>query len=403
MTDSREHPATDSRADATTDATADATSQKIEMVDLRGQYEKIRTEIDRAIADVIEDSAFIGGPAVERFERAFSEFMDGAHVVPVANGTDALQIALMALGVGPGDEVITPSFTFVATAEAAALLGATPVFADIEPDTFNIDPEALDTLITDRTKAIVPVHLFGQPASMDPILEIAERRGIPVVEDAAQAVGARYGTRVAGTMGQFGTISFFPSKNLGAYGDAGAVISRDPGLADTARLIANHGSKKKYHNEIVGVNSRLDAVQAAVLAVKLKYLDGYTEARIRAADRYDGLFDGLDGIRVPPRANDRTHVFHQYTLRVMEGAETRNALAEHLRSADIPVGIYYPVPMHRLPVFSGGGAPSRHGPMDETERAAAEVLSLPMHTELTEDQQERIAGEVYVFLGRKRA
>lgn len=377
------------------------------MVDLRGQYEKIRSEIDRAIAEVIEDTSFIGGPAVKRFEQAFSEAMDGAHVIPVANGTDALQIALMALGVGAGDEVITPSFTFVATAEAAALLGATPVFADIEPDTFNIDPATLEPLITDRTKAIVPVHLFGQPASMDPILEIAERHGIPVVEDAAQTVGARYGTRTAGarfagTMGQFGTISFFPSKNLGAYGDAGAILSRDPGLADAARLIANHGSTKKYHNEVVGVNSRLDAVQAAVLRVKLKYLDEYTDARVRAADRYDDLFDELEEVHVPHRANDRTHVFHQYTLRVLEGQETRDALADHLREADIPFGIYYPVPMHWLPVFAAGTTPSRHGSMDETERAAGQVLSLPMHTELKDDQQERVADVVFAFFGISR-
>ncbi|NNF04246.1 MAG: DegT/DnrJ/EryC1/StrS family aminotransferase [Rhodothermales bacterium] len=369
------------------------------MVDLRGQYDRIRDEINDAIREVIEQTAFIGGPAVERFSRAFSEYLDGLNVVPCANGTDAIQIALMALGVGQGDEVITPSFTFVATAEAAALLGATPVFADIEADTFNIDPTALEPLITDRTKAIVPVHLFGQTASMDPILEIADRHGIPVVEDAAQAVGARYGTRVAGSMGAFGTISFFPSKNLGAYGDAGAVLSADPARAATARLIANHGSSKKYHNEIVGVNSRLDAVQAAVLRVKLGYLDSYTRARVEAADRYDQLLGDLDGIRIPVRANDRTHVFHQYTIRVRDGREARDSLAEHLKDAGIPFGIYYPVPMHRLPVFAGESAPSRHGPMDETERAADQVLSLPMHSELTEDQQRRITDSIRGFFG----
>ncbi|RMF61352.1 MAG: DegT/DnrJ/EryC1/StrS family aminotransferase [Bacteroidetes bacterium] len=369
------------------------------MVDLRGQYLAIKEEMDAALQAVLDSTQFIKGPEVGRFECELAGYLGGSYVLGVANGTDALQIAFMALGIGPGDEVITPSFTFVATAEAAALLGATPVFCDIDPRTFNLDPAKIEALITPKTKAIVPVHLFGQPADMDPILEIARRHNLYVVEDNAQGIGATYKGRHTGFLGDIGTLSFFPSKNLGCYGDGGAVLTNNAALYERMKLIANHGSRKKYHNEVVGVNSRLDALQAAVLRVKLKHLDAYTEARRTAADRYDALFAGNPYLTTPYRAPEGIHVFHQYTLRVSpEVPGGRDALAAHLKKRGIPHAIYYPVPLHRLPVFADGGAPARHGDMTETDRAAAEVLSLPMHTELTEAQQAYIAEAVLGFV-----
>ncbi|GIV62051.1 MAG: hypothetical protein KatS3mg044_0917 [Rhodothermaceae bacterium] len=371
----------------------------LQMVDLRGQYLAIKEEMDAALQAVLDSTQFINGPEVGRFECELAGYLGGSYVLGVANGTDALQIAFMALGIGPGDEVITPSFTFVATAEAAALLGATPVFCDIDPRTFNLDPAKIEALITPKTKAIVPVHLFGQPADMDPILEIARRHNLYVVEDNAQGIGARYRGRHTGFLGDIGTLSFFPSKNLGCYGDGGAVLTNDAALYERMKLIANHGSRKKYHNEVVGINSRLDALQAAVLRVKLKHLDAYTEARRTAADRYDALFAGNPYLTTPYRAPERVHVFHQYTLRIApEVPGGRDALAAHLKERGIPHAIYYPVPLHRLPVFADGGAPARHGDMTETDRAAAEVLSLPMHTELTEAQQAYIAEAVLGFV-----
>ena len=359
----------------------------IHMVDLRGQYLRLKADIDNAIAGVLASSRFIRGPEVSAFEGELAEYVEASHAIGVANGTDALQIAYMALGIGPGDEVITPSFTFIATAEAAALLKATPVFADIEPNTFNLCAKSVASLITPRTKAIVPVHLFGQSADMDPILAVARQHGIPVIEDNAQAIGAEYKGRRTGCMGLMSTCSFFPSKNLGAYGDGGAILTDDPELASRVRMITNHGGRHKYYNEIIGLNSRLDALQAAILRVKLRHLEEFTRLRRQAAARYDAHFRVSPSITIPAEAPWGRHVYHQYTLRV----EERDELAAHLRSHGIPFGIYYPVPLHRLPVF----ADMANGTvLPVTEDACKSVLSLPMHTELTSDQQAYIAEAV---------
>ena len=370
----------------------------IQMVDLRGQYLRIKDEVDTAIERVLETTAFIRGPECEAFEAELSSALDGVGTLGVANGTDALQIAFMALGIGPGDEVITPSFTFVATAEAVGLLGATPVFADIDPTTFTLDPQRVAELVTERTKAIVPVHLFGQCADMDPILGLACEHNIAVVEDTAQAIGATYKGRAAGTLAGFGTLSFFPSKNLGCYGDGGAILSPIPEWLDQARLISNHGSKKKYHNEVVGVNSRLDALQAAILRAKLPHLDAFTAARQLAADRYDERLADLEAVETPQRASWGSHVFHQYTIRVRgNDAGQRDALMEHLNGQGIPSYVYYPVPLHLLPIYRDDPSSCRVGDMTHTLQAANEVLSLPMHTELTESEQDQIAGAIRAF------
>ena len=363
----------------------------IKMVDLQGQYLAIKEEIDSAIQDILLASQFIKGKPLADFEQALASYLNGEYAVGVGNGTDALQIAYMALGIGAGDEVITPAFTFIATAEAAALVGATPMFADIEPDTFNVSPSHIEELITPRTKAIVPVHLFGQAADLDPILEIGQKHGIPIIEDCAQAIGATYKGAPLGYIGDMGTLSFFPSKNLGAYGDGGAILSKDEALIDHARMIANHGSKKKYFNQIVGINSRLDSLQAAILRVKLNHLDSYIASRQAAALRYDNLFADFPEIVTPQTGADRTHVFHQYTLRVPR----RDALSAFLKTRNVPHAIYYPVPLHKLPVFASMAAGVT---LPETERAAEEVISLPMHTELTQEQQEYIAATIVEFL-----
>ena len=370
------------------------------MVDLHGQYLKIKNEIDEAMQGVLDTSAFIRGPVSDEFEQALSDYLDGVGALGVANGTDALQIALMALDIGPGDEVIAPSFTFVATAEAVGLLGATTVFADIRPDTFNIDPDEIERLITTNTKAIVPVHLFGQCADMDALLAIGEKYQIPVIEDTAQAIGSRWGHRAAGSMGDMGTLSFFPSKNLGCYGDGGAVLSRRNDLIDRARLISNHGSKKKYHNEIVGVNSRLDALQAAILNVKLKRLDSYCDARRKAATNYDQLLADVSSVQTPFRDERGHHVFHQYTIRV-EGndPQRRDALSKHLNNKQIPSYVYYPVPLHLLPIYASETVRYRAGELPHTLVAANEVLSIPMHTELSLEQQEYIVDGIRSFFG----
>lgn len=367
---------------------AEAASRAIEMVDLRSQYLAIKEEIDAAVQAVIDSGSFIRGPFVSDFERALAEKLDVPYVLGVGNGTDALQIAYMAAGVGPGDEVVTTAFSFIATAEAAVVLGARPVFVDIDPTTYNIDPEQLSAALSPRTKAVVPVHLFGQPAEMEPILDLAGRRGIAVIEDNAQAIGATIGGQATGTIGDLGTFSFFPSKNLGCYGDGGAVATRDPELYERVRMIANHGARKKYFNEVPGLNSRLDALQAAILRVKLGYLDTYTEARRLAADRYDTLLRGIDGLVVPFRAPGRTHVFHQYTIRILGGR--RDAVGAFLRTRGIPNAVYYPECLHRLPVMREL-APTKRS-LAHSEAASREVLSLPMHSELTEEQQERVAG-----------
>ncbi|MEM6645600.1 MAG: DegT/DnrJ/EryC1/StrS family aminotransferase [Bacteroidota bacterium] len=374
---------------------SDTLTSPIRMVDLHGQYLAIKEEVDAALSEVLTQTSFINGPAVRAFECDLAGYLDGPYTLGVANGTDALQIAMMALGIGPGDEVITTAFTFIATAEAAALLGATPVFADIEPDTFNIDPAKIEALITERTKAIVPVHLFGQPADLDPMLALGKTYGIPIIEDTAQAIGAEYKGCKVGFLGDIGTLSFFPSKNLGCYGDGGAVLTPSAAWFEAMKLVANHGSKRKYFNEVVGINSRLDAMQAAILGVKLKYLDQYIAARRAAANRYDALLGDVEALVLPHRAPDRTHVFHQYTLRVTDGQ--RDALSAHLKTEGIPHAIYYPKALHQLPVFADGPAQARWDDLTETIRASGEVLSLPMHTELDGGQQSLIAEVIRRF------
>ncbi len=370
------------------------------MVDLRAQVEATRPEIDAAIAAVLDRGAFVRGPFVAAFEAELAAYLTGlgaeseVHALGVGNGTDALQIALMALGVGPGDEVICPAFTFVATAEAAALLGATPVFVDIEPDTFNLDPDRLRAALTTRTRAVVPVHLFGQCADVAAIRAICDPVGVPVVEDMAQAIGATWDGRPAGTLGAVGTLSFYPSKNLAAFGDGGAIVTTDAGLAERARQIANHGAAKKYHHTAVGVNSRLDAIQASILSVHLGHLPVWTDARRAAAACYDAAFAEAGDVVRPVRRGAARHVFHQYTVRVPAGA--RDALAADLRARGVPTMVYYPEPLHRMgPYRSGADLP-------ETDRACAEVLSLPMHPFLSAAQVAFVADAVRQSLATLR-
>lgn len=371
---------------------------KIEMVDLKGQYAKIQAEIDAAVLKTIRDASFINGPEVTTFTKHLSAYLGGAHVIPCANGTDALQVAMMALGLEPGDEVIVPSFTYVATAEVIGLLQLKPVMVDVDPIHFNITKANIEQAIGPKTKAIVPVHLFGQCADMEPILALAKEKGLYVIEDTAQAIGAVYtfsdGTqKQAGTMGHIGCTSFFPSKNLGCYGDGGAIYTHDPVLAERIKMVANHGQVKKYVHKYIGVNSRLDTIQAAILDIKLKYLDQYSAARRAAADRYDQLLSGIDGLQTPVRAKNSTHVFHQYTMVIGNGK--RDALKQHLEAAGIPAMVYYPVPLNEQEAFRTIGAVV--GSLNETERLCASVLSLPMHTELTEEQQVFITDTVKSF------
>lgn len=371
---------------------------KIEMVDLKGQYAKIQQEIDEAVLQTIRDAAFINGPQVAEFTKNLSEYLQGAHVIPCANGTDALQIAMMALGLEPGDEIIVPSFTYVATAEVIGLLNLKPVMVDVDPIHFNITRENFEQAITAKTKAIVPVHLFGQCADMEPILALAKDHNLYVIEDTAQAIGAVYtfkdGTKKqAGAMGDIGCTSFFPSKNLGCYGDGGAIYTNNPELADRIKMIANHGQVKKYVHKYIGVNSRLDTIQAAILNIKLKHLDEYSNARRAAADRYDHLLSGISDLTTPVRAHNSTHVFHQYTMQIKNGK--RDGLKKHLESAGIPAMIYYPVPLNEQEAFKYIGQVT--GSLETTEYLCASVLSLPMHTELTEEQQVFIAEHIQSF------
>ena len=369
----------------------------IKMVDTVGQYRRIQAEMDAAIHEVLETGAYIKGPAVKRFADNFAAYLGAKHVVPCANGTDALQIALMALDLKPGDEVITTPFTFFATAEVIALLGLVPVFVDIEEHTFNIDPSKLEAAITSKTRCIIPVHLFGLVSDMEPILEIAQRHGLHVVEDNAQAIGSIYTFRdgrkaQAGLMGDIGSTSFYPSKNLGAYGDAGALYTNDAGLADAMQVICNHGGHKKYYHERIGVNSRLDSIQAAVLDVKLRHLDAYTAARQQAAAWYDELLGNVSGISVPGRPAYSTHVFHQYTLRIEGGRAHRDQLQVMLADRKIPTMIYYPVPLHVQQAAAPYGY--KAGDFPVTERCCEQVISLPMHTELDRAQVEYITQQV---------
>ena len=369
------------------------------MVDLKRQYTKIKSEVDAAIQDVLDNTAFINGKAVTEFAAALSAYTGSRHVIPCANGTDALQIALMALDLQPGDEVITPSFTFIATTEVVALLKLKPVFVDVDPKTFCLDPAALEKAITPKTRAIIPVHLYGQSAPMQEILEIAARHKLYVIEDNAQAIGSIYRfpdgtTKKAGTLGTIGTTSFFPSKNLGCYGDGGAIFTDDDALASRLKMIANHGQSRRYYHEIVGCNSRLDSIQAAVLNVKLKKLDEYIAARRAAADYYDNAFKTRPGIKTPYRAPYSHHVFHQYTL-VLENVD-RNGLNEFLAGKNIPSMIYYPVPAHRQQMFAAFGGADYH--LETTDWLTERVISLPMHTELDEEQLQTISAAVLEYI-----
>lgn len=373
--------------------------RKISMVDLKAQYEKIKPEIDSAIHQVIDSTAFINGSAVKEFQAELEKYLGVKHVIPCGNGTDALQVAMMALGLKPGDEVIAPSFTFIATAEVIALLGLTPVLVDVDPDTFNIDPKAIEKAITPKTKAIVPVHLFGQSADMDAIMSIASKHNLFVIEDACQAIGADYvmpgNTKVkSGTIGHVGCTSFFPSKNLGCYGDGGAIFTNDDELAKKLRSVVNHGMTVRYYHDDIGVNSRLDSIQAAVLKVKLPHLDEYAEARNKAAAFYDKAFAGNPKLKTPARFGRSSHVFHQYTL-VLNGVD-RAALLEHLSAREIPAMVYYPVPIHLQKAYLD----PRYKPGDfpVTEHLSGNVVSLPMHTELDEEQLVHITSSVLEFV-----
>ena len=361
--------------------------RKIQMVDLQSQYQKIKDTVDASIQEVLNTSAYINGPYVHEFQADLEKYLGVKHVIPCANGTDALQIAMMGLGLEPGDEVITADFTFAATVEVIGLLKLTPVLVDVEPDTFNIDIEALKKAITPKTKAIVPVHLFGQCANMEAVLEVAEAHNLFVIEDNAQAIGADYtftdGTKKkAGTMGNVGTTSFFPSKNLGCYGDGGAIFTNDDELAHTLRGMVNHGMYKRYYHDVVGVNSRLDSIQAAVLKAKLPLLDSYCDARRKAAEYYSNAFANNPNIITPTISDFTTHVFHQYTLKITNGK--RDELHQHLLDNNIPNAIYYPVPLHAQKAYQD----DRYNEADftVTNQLIDEVISLPMHTELDEEQ-----------------
>jgi len=374
--------------------------KKIQMVDLKGQYEEIKDTVNSSVLEVIDSTAFINGPKVHEFQKNLENYLGVKHVIPCANGTDALQIAMMGLGLKAGDEVITADFTFAATVEVIALLGLTPVLVDVEPDTFNIDIDAIKKAITRNTKAIVPVHLFGQCANMDAIMEIAKEYDLYVIEDNAQAIGATYTSangkkQKAGTIGHVASTSFFPSKNLGCYGDGGAIFTNDDDLAHTIRGIVNHGMYRRYYHDVVGVNSRLDSIQAVVLNTKLPKLDAYNNRRKDAAKKYDEAFNGVENIVTPFRnGGDDNHVFHQYTLKITNGK--RDALVEHLNNKEIPCGVYYPVPLHSQKAYQD----SRYNETDftVTNQLIKEVISLPMHTELDDDQITFITNTIIDFI-----
>lgn len=372
--------------------------ERIQMVDLKGQYEKIKEEINVSIQAVINSSAFIKGPAVHKFQNELENYMAVKRVIPCANGTDALQLALMGLDLEPGDEIITTPFTFIATIEVIQLLRLKPVLVDIDPDTFNIDPDNIKKAISVRTKAIIPVHLFGQCADMDKIKEIAKNNDLKVIEDAAQAIGTRYSfdsgkKGKAGTLGDIGTTSFFPSKNLGAFGDGGAIFTNNEALGEKIAAIANHGMKKRYYYDYIGLNSRLDTLQAAILSVKLKYLDDFNKARQNAANYYDSAFKNTDEISTPFRFKKSEHIFHQYTLKVKNGK--RDGLKSFLNEKGIPAMIYYPVGLHMQNAYKN--LDYSEGDFPVTEKICTEVISLPMHTELNEQQLKFIAKSVNEF------
>lgn len=374
--------------------------KKIQMVDLKGQYNQIKDVVNPSIHEVIENATFINGPKVHEFQKNLEEYLNVKHVIPCANGTDALQIAMMGLGLKPGDEVITADFTFAATVEVIALLQLTPVLVDVNVDDFNINIEAIKKAITPKTKAIVPVHLFGQCANMEAIMEIAKAHDLYVIEDNAQAIGATYtysnGEKAkAGTIGHVSSTSFFPSKNLGCYGDGGAIFTNDDDLAHSIRGIVNHGMYERYHHDVVGVNSRLDTIQAAVLDAKLPYLDDYCDKRRKAADKYDEALKNTNNIDTPLRkGSPDNHVFHQYTLRI-KGVD-RDALVKHLNNNKIPCGVYYPIPLHKQKAYQD----SRYNEADfeVTNQLVKDVISLPMHTELEDEQIEFITSTIKKFI-----
>lgn len=372
----------------------------IVMCDLRGQYLKIKSEVDAGIQDVIDSTTFIKGEAVTLFQQELGSYLNSKHVIACGNGTDALQIALMALGLKPGDEVITPDFTFIATVEVVALMGLTPVLVDVDPNSYNLDIKALEGAITSKTKAIIPVHLFGQCANMEEIMAIATTHNLFVVEDVAQALGTDYtfsdGRKAkAGTIGHIGSTSFFPSKNLGCYGDGGALFTNDDALAEEIRSISNHGMKVRYYHDRIGMNSRLDTIQAAILRVKLKHLDSYNEARVAAADRYDKLFSCYPYVKIPSRVGFSNHIFHQYTLRLLHGE--RAELIKYLSSKGIPAMVYYPVPLHSQVAFAEYQKVAKTKEFPVSDMLCGSVFSLPMHTELTADVQEYIAATIVGF------
>ena len=371
----------------------------IQMVDLKGQYTKIKDQVDTAIQEVIDTTAFINGPHVKKFADDLSRYLDAEQVITCANGTDALQIALMALDLKPGDEVIVPCFTYVATAEVIALLKLKPVMVEVDPQTFNITAEIFEKAITPKTRAIVPVHLFGQCADMEPIMKVARKHNIFVIEDTAQAIGADYtfsdgSVKKAGTIGDIGCTSFFPSKNLGCYGDGGALYTNDADLGSIIKKIANHGQAKKYHHELVGVNSRLDTIQAAVLGIKLQHLDEYAEARRSAASVYDKGFEDLSWLQTPVRQSNSTHVFHQYTLKVSREVN-RESLKSYLAEKEIPSMVYYPVALHMQQAFQTSEFGKGDFPI--SEELCEVVLSLPIHTEMTNEELDYIVSTVRAF------
>ncbi len=371
---------------------------EIQMVDLQGQYQHIKKEVDKAVLQAMNEAAFINGPEVKLFAAELAAYNKTKHVIPCANGTDALQVAMMALGLQPGDEVIVPAFTYVATAEVIALLGLKPVFIDVDKDTFNIDVDQLENKLSLRTKAIVPVHLYGQCANMEALLSFAQAHQLYIIEDTAQAIGATYTfrngeTQKAGSMGDIGATSFFPSKNLGCFGDGGALFTNIDELGKKLQMIANHGQNVKYYHDVIGVNSRLDTIQAAILRIKLQHLNEYSKKRQKAAAYYDQAFTEIQNIQVPVRAKSSTHVFHQYTLKIKDGR--RDELKNYLASKGIPSMVYYPVPLHLQKAYQDWGG--KAGDFPVSEQLCKEVLSLPMHTELEEEQLNYITNTVKSF------
>jgi UDP-2-acetamido-2-deoxy-ribo-hexuluronate aminotransferase len=377
-------------------------SPNIQMVDLKKQYQRLKVDIDQSMATILEDSKFIKGPNTKEFERELAQYLSCNEVIACANGTDALQIALMALNLKPGDEVIVPAFTYVATAEVIGLLGLTPVMIDVNPDTFNVNKEQIEEAITERTKLIVPVHLFGQCTDMEPVINIAKQHNLAVVEDAAQAIGAKYTfsdetiTR-AGCIGNIGTTSFFPSKNLGCYGDGGAIFSNDIELGKRLRMIANHGQAKQYYHETIGVNSRLDELQAGILRIKLRHLDDFEYRRNQVADFYDNKLSNISYIQTPKRQVNSTHVFHQYTLKIKDGL--RDSLKEFLFEKGIPTMIYYPMPLHQQKAYQQIG--KIVGDLKISTQLCKEVLSLPIHTEMDDEQLIYITETIKDFFDGK--